>query len=68
MTDLEQRKQLLDGAFLADRQQLESKTVLIVDDLYRSGATLQAVAEAVTKVGNARTVYVLAITRTRVHR
>ncbi len=68
VSDSEERKQILEGAFSADRQQLESKAVLLVDDLYRSGATLEAAAEVVTAQGNARVVYVLAITRTRVHR
>lgn len=68
VSDLEQRKQMLEGAFRADRQQLEAKAVLLVDDLYRSGATLEAAAEAVSAQGKAKVVYVLAITRTRVHR
>ena len=43
------------------------KTVLLVDDVYRSGATLESAAEAVA--GRSPTaVYVLALTRTRVHR
>lgn len=68
VSDLEQRQQMLEGAFRADRQQLEAKAVLLVDDLYRSGATLEAAAEAVSAQGKAKVVYVLAITRTRVHR
>lgn len=68
VSDLEQRKQILEGAFRADRQQLEAKAVLLVDDLYRSGATLEAASEAVSAQGKAKVVYVLAITRTRVHR
>lgn len=47
---------------------LNQKQFFIVDDLYRSGATLEAASEAVTAQGNAKAVYVLAITRTRVHR
>lgn len=62
------RKQILDGAFCVDKQQTESKSVLLVDDLYRSGATLGAASEAVALQGGAKVVYVLAITRTRVHR
>lgn len=68
VSDPEQRKQILEGAFCADRQQLDGKAVLLVDDLYRSGATLEAASEAVTEQGGAKAVYVLAITRTRVHR
>lgn len=68
ITDPEIRKQMLAGAFKADKSQLEGKTVLIVDDLYRSGATLEAATESILTEGNAKVVYVLAITRTRVHR
>ena len=68
VSDLEQRKAILSGAFKADKQQLEGKAVLLVDDLYRSGATLEAATEAVVTDGSASEVYVLAITRTRVHR
>ena len=46
ITDLEVRRELLRGAFQVDRPQVEGKTVLLVDDLYRSGATLGAAAEA----------------------
>lgn len=68
VTDPEERKKALEGAFKADKQQLEGKSVLLVDDVYRSGATLSAAAEVVTRQGRAKVVYVLAITRTRVHR
>lgn len=68
VSDPGQRKQILEGAFIADKLQLENKTVLLVDDLYRSGATLEATSETVLTQGNPKAVYVLAITRTRVHR
>lgn len=68
VTDPEERRKALEGAFKADKQQLEGKSVLLVDDVYRSGATLSTAAEVVTGQGKAKAVYVLAITRTRVHR
>ncbi|MGR0481339.1 MAG: ComF family protein [Candidatus Electronema sp. V4] len=68
VSDPEERKRILEGAFRADKQQIESKAVLLVDDLYRSGATLEAATEVLAAQGNAKVVYVLAITRTRVHR
>jgi predicted amidophosphoribosyltransferase len=68
VTDPEERRRLLEGAFSADKQQLEGKSVLLVDDVYRSGATLSAATEVVTGQGKAKVVYVLAITRTRVNR
>lgn len=68
VTDPEIRRQILAGAFQADRRQIDGKTVLLVDDLYRSGATLEIATEEVTDKGSPKAVYVLAITRTRVHR
>jgi competence protein ComFC len=68
VADLEVRKEMLRGAFQVSRPEVEGKTVLLVDDLYRSGATLEAAAEAITSQGNPKAVYVLALTRTRVHR
>lgn len=64
----ELRREILEGAFEPDTQQLKGKSVLLVDDLYRSGATLIAATDAVAGQGNAKVVYVFAITRTRVHR
>lgn len=62
------RKQVLENAFFADNQEVASKAVLLVDDLYRSGATLEAATAALITQGGAKSVYVLAVTRTRVHR
>jgi predicted amidophosphoribosyltransferase len=68
VADPEIRREILDSAFKVNKMDIDGKSVLLVDDLYRSGATLAAAAQAVTDQGGAKTVYVLAITRTRVHR
>lgn len=68
VTDPQRRKELLDGAFAADSSQIRGRSILLVDDLYRSGATLEAATNAVYTQGCARTVYVFAVTRTRVNR
>jgi predicted amidophosphoribosyltransferase len=62
--DPEERRELLDGAFEVDRAQVSGKGVLLVDDLYRSGATANAVTVALIGAGAPR-VYFLAATRTR---
>lgn len=64
ITDLAQRRELLDGAFEGDRAQLNGKGVLLVDDLYRSGSTANAATLALIAAG-ASPVYFLAATRTR---
>jgi predicted amidophosphoribosyltransferase len=62
--DKEERQELLDGAFDVNQTLVNRKTILLLDDLYRSGATANAVTIALLKAGAAR-VYFLAVTRTR---
>jgi len=64
LRDPEERRELLDGAFKVDPSQVKGKGVLLIDDLYRSGATANAVTLALIAAGAAR-VYFLAATRTR---
>ena len=61
----EERMQLLESAYKIDAVRLQGKSVLLLDDLYRSGATLNALTAAVYQQGGAVNVYVLALTRTR---
>jgi competence protein ComFC len=61
----EERTKLLDGAFTVDRDQSAGKSLLLFDDLYRSGATMNAVARELAKAGEAKEVFVLALTHTR---
>ena len=68
VTDPARRKDLLSGVFAAAPAQIRGKSILLVDDLYRSGATLEAATEAAYHQGGAGAVYVFAVTRTRVHR
>lgn len=62
--DHERRRELLDEAFEADSMLVRGKGLLLVDDLYRSGATANAVTLALLRAG-ANPVYFLAVTRTR---
>lgn len=68
VSDPEVRKQMLEGAFRVDSAQIDGKSILLVDDLYRSGATLETAAEALAAQARPAAIYVLAITRTRVNR
>ncbi len=63
----QQRTRLLAGSHAVDQPRVANKRVLLFDDLYRSGATMNAVAIALYDEGMARDVYALAITRTRSH-
>jgi competence protein ComFC len=63
--DFDERSRLLDGAFEIDHSVANGKTVLLFDDLYRSGATLNAVTGLLYDQGGAQDVVALALTRTR---
>lgn len=64
--DFEQRKKLLEGAFeVSQVGVLSGKTVLLFDDLYRSGATLSALTSVLYDHGKAESVKVLTLTKTR---
>src|SRR6185437_12730278 len=67
MTELNDRKAALAGAFSAVGERLEGKSVLLLDDLYRSGASMEEAARAIRASG-AKSVYALALTRTRTNR
>lgn len=61
----EQRVQLLEGAHTVDRASVAGRRVLLFDDLYRSGATMNAIASALYDEGGASEVFALTVTRTR---
>lgn len=63
--DYNERLSLLEDAFEVDPSATRGQKVLLFDDLYRSGATMNAVASAVYDAGGAADVFALAVTRTR---
>jgi predicted amidophosphoribosyltransferase len=65
VTDPAQRKALLVGLFKTDRNSTAHKAVLLFDDLFRSGSTMNAVTDVLLNQGNAARVYAFTITRTR---
>lgn len=68
VSDPEKRKELLNGLYAVDPGVTAGKRVLLVDDLYRSGSTMKAIAEVLASVGQAGSVRAFAITRTRRNR
>lgn len=62
--DYAQRIKLLDGAFEVDGSAVQGKDILLIDDLYRSGATATIAANALLCAG-AKSVRMLAMTKTR---
>ena len=63
--DYHERIKLLENAHDVTCTVVRGKSVLLVDDLYRSGATLNAVAVALRTKGKVSAVYAFAATRTR---
>jgi len=65
VTDPEKRKELVDGLYAVDQLHTTGKNVLLFDDLFRSGTTMNAIADVLLKQGKAASVSVLTITKTR---
>ena len=63
--DLDQRLQLLDGLYEVDRAAIQGGRILLFDDLYRSGATMNEVTATLYGAGAAAAVMALTVTRTR---
>jgi competence protein ComFC len=65
--DFSEREKLLRDAFRANCQIVRGRAILLVDDLYRSGATAMVVAQSLL-AGGATHVCMLAMTKTRTRR
>ncbi len=64
--DFNERSKLLESAYTIQQPLLlNGKTVLLFDDLYRSGATMNAIADALYIQGQVANVYAFALTKTR---
>ncbi len=63
--DLDERVKLLEGLHAVDKSSTQGKKILLFDDLYRSGATMNAITAELYETGKATDVFALTITRTR---
>ncbi|MCJ7575155.1 MAG: ComF family protein [Dehalococcoidia bacterium] len=59
-----ERQSVLESVFRIKNTCVKGKNILLLDDLYRSGATLNAATKALYNIG-VNNVYVLTLTRTR---
>jgi len=66
--DFDERLRLLNGLHKVDSSGTRGKKILLFDDLYRSGATMNTITDALYDQGGAADVFALTITRTRSHR
>jgi len=65
VTTPDERKALLDGLYAVDHLQTQGKRILLFDDLFRSGSTMNAITDVLLTQGQACSVSALTITRTR---
>lgn len=65
LKDQAQRDEALKGRYAVNPKDTAGKNILVVDDLYNSGGTLNAITEALLVQGKAADVCVLAITKTK---
>jgi competence protein ComFC len=61
----DERLRLLEGAHRVEASVVRGHRVLLFDDLYRSGATMNAITATLYDEGAVADVYALALTRTR---
>jgi predicted amidophosphoribosyltransferase len=59
------RTAVLKEAFAVNRSMTAGQRILLLDDLYRSGATAGAISRTLLKDGEAKAVHLLCLTRTR---
>ena len=65
VNDLDERLRLLEGLHAVDAAAVRGRSVLLFDDLYRSGATMNSIASGLYESGNATNVFAFTITKTR---
>ena len=68
LPDIENKREQLRGAFAVPVQDLKSRCVLLVDDLYDSGTTLTEATKILYEQSGVQHVLVLTLTRTRTGR
>ena len=63
--DFDERMRILENAFKVQDSSVNGRSILLIDDLYRSGATLNAITKVLQQGSQVKCVYVLTVTRTR---
>lgn len=67
VTDPDERKKQVDGLYKVDVNQTQGRSILLFDDLFRSGTTMNAITNVLLGPGKAEVVRALTITKTRSH-
>lgn len=65
VTDPAQRQELIKGLYAVNGAYTADKNILLFDDLFRSGTTMNAITDVLLSDGRAKTVRAVTITKTR---
>lgn len=65
VTDPEERKKQVEGLYQVATAQTQGRSILLFDDLFRSGTTMNAITDELLGPGQAAAVRALTITKTR---
>ena len=68
VTDQAEREKIISGAFKVADLRYSNKKILLFDDLFRSGTTLNEICNVLYNEGQVQNVYVITLTKTRVNR
>ena len=69
LNDPLEREKILQGAFdVRDSSTYRNKKILIIDDLFRSGSTLNEISKTLYSKANVQNVYIVTLTKTRVNK
>ena len=63
--EFKKRMEVLKDSYAVAKNEIEGRNILLLDDLYRSGATLNTITKALKEDGKAKEVYALILTMTR---
>jgi len=66
--EYQKRVEMLANAYAVAADKTRGRSVLLIDDLYRSGATIEAVSQSLKEAGQVGRLFALAFTRTRLRR
>ena len=66
--DQAERQKILEGSFNVSDTRYQNRKVLLFDDLFRSGTTLNEITKTLYNIGKVQNVYVVTLTKTRVNR
>ncbi len=65
ITDPQERKKHVEGLYAIDPKETGGKNILLFDDLFRSGSTMNAITDLLLGNGKASSVRALTVTKTR---